>query len=243
MISTKIVYIGASSQVTGLNPLSTEVMISTRQISMLARSVKLVSILYLPRLWFLLYEEQQIVVRLLSVSILYLPRLWFLPLEWYYRRRGTVWSQSSIYRGYDFYNWSYKSRASGCYSLNPLSTEVMISTFLTVCGHDIAVRVSILYLPRLWFLLDEWVCWYYATNLSQSSIYRGYDFYKGECVTNTSANRGLNPLSTEVMISTHRRGNRLGDLHLVSILYLPRLWFLLAPIFTPSVLRVKGQLR
>ena len=202
MISTKIVYIGASSQVTGLNPLSTEVMISTRQISMLARSVKLVSILYLPRLWFLLYEEQQIVVRLLSVSILYLPRLWFLPLEWYYRRRGTVWSQSSIYRGYDFYNWSYKSRASGCYSLNPLSTEVMISTFLTVCGHDIAVRVSILYLPRLWFLRisSRFITGGYKE--SQSSIYRGYDFYSTPCICVSGLMSRLNPLSTEVMIST-----------------------------------------
>ena len=160
------------------------------------------------------------------VSILYLPRLWFLPIDLYgYWAKGSL-SQSSIYRGYDFYASTVRSNVEALASLNPLSTEVMISTSRSsgqyliqptsqssiYRGYDFyakklwpsskRLKVSILYLPRLWFLpiwkdsvryvetqvsilylprlwfLHKTVCRAaYRAITSQSSIYRGYDFY------------------------------------------------------------------
>ena len=138
-----------------------------------------------------------------KVSILYLPRLWFLLLGIIFAAAMFVASQSSIYRGYDFYLEDNPNPPAGFNSLNPLSTEVMISTILCACHHSIDLRVSILYLPRLWFLHNTAPNSPAALEKSQSSIYRGYDFY----IPNPKPKAPENSR--------------------VSILYLPRLWFLL----------------
>ena len=136
------------------------------------------------------------------VSILYLLRLWFLPKLGNLDDRAVVESQSSIYRGYDFYPLIFTDIGRKDRCLNPLSTEVMISTRKNYGraasglrsqssiyrGYDfykgktneefnLKTWVSILYLPRLWFLLTPRDIESEKDTKSQSSIYRGYDFY------------------------------------------------------------------
>ena len=136
-----------------------------------------VSILYLPRLWFLLQANGSEGTVEISVSILYLPRLWFLLKKVGVDPMDPTASQSSIYRGYDFYwtragsrgaksgclnplsievmistPWGNLGEVASCFGLNPLSTEVMISTWKSSNSTQSALE-------------------------SQSSIYRGYDFY------------------------------------------------------------------
>ena len=180
-----------------------------------------------------------------GVSILYLPRLWFLLNERWIQSAFAEKSQSSIYRGYDFYT-EIAFRHDG-QTERSQSSIYRGYDFYSITGTRRTIQSA----------------------RSQSSIYRGYDFYLMTLQTFRFCIKSLNPLSTEVMISTRQTSRvhqlqfvrvsilylpRLWFLHSVSryrrrrhrdvsILYLPRLWFLLAPIFTPSVLRVKGQLR
>ena len=132
-------------------------------------------------------------------------------------------SQSSIYRGYDFYYFLPLPHGQRSFRLNPLSTEVMISTdiFPVPAAPQFSSQSSIY--RGYDFYSNRLHRGKLTSNRSQSSIYRGYDFYPANKYAGEICQVSLNPLSTEVMISTLKIPNPNPKFQFVSILYLPRL--------------------